>query len=240
MMDHKQAYRQLNRHEATLQISRTKAREEVFQYRELNANAAKQRLDNYMPLPKAPIKRIMKNPWAEIKTLDDLAEWCAMAKGELQNTLLGVSRDLPTSQTTSITISVSVVSTMQNTFGTMQLQFCWRPLNAMSKQFIWFVALGPWGGESISHREMMHCFSGLGRVRMATLTGSWDAVPHSWSAFSSSRMQNRAFKGFLPWFSHLQHGRYIRLLVWWSSRRGINLRCNPCTMEATVVILFSA
>ena len=38
-----------------------------------------------MPLTKAPIKRMMKNPQPEIKTLDDLAEWCAMPKGELQN-----------------------------------------------------------------------------------------------------------------------------------------------------------
>ena len=85
MMDLKQAYRQSNRHEAAFQILRTKARKEVFQYRELNANAAKQRRDDDMPLTKAPIKRMMKNPQPEIKTLDDLAEWCAMPKGELQN-----------------------------------------------------------------------------------------------------------------------------------------------------------
>jgi len=28
---------------------------------------------------------MMKNPLQEFKTLDDLAEWCAMPKGELQN-----------------------------------------------------------------------------------------------------------------------------------------------------------
>ena len=38
-----------------------------------------------MPLTKAPIKRMMKNPRPEIKTLDDLAEWCAMPKGVQQN-----------------------------------------------------------------------------------------------------------------------------------------------------------
>jgi hypothetical protein len=41
-------------------------------------------------------------------------------KGSYRITLLGVSRDLLTLQTTSIMISVSVVSTMQNTFGTTQ------------------------------------------------------------------------------------------------------------------------
>jgi len=62
-----------------------KARKEVFQYRELNGNTAKQRHDDDMPLTNAPIQRMMKNPRPEIKTLYDLAEWCAMPKGELQN-----------------------------------------------------------------------------------------------------------------------------------------------------------
>jgi len=89
-------------------------------------------------------------------------------KGSYRITLLGVSRDLPTSQTTSITISISVVSTLQNTFGTMQLEFRWHLFNAMSKQFIRFVALGPQGGESKTHQEMIQFFSGWGRVRIAT------------------------------------------------------------------------
>jgi len=38
-----------------------------------------------MPLTKVPIKWMMKNPEPEIKTLADLAEWCGMPKGELQN-----------------------------------------------------------------------------------------------------------------------------------------------------------
>jgi len=85
MMDIKQAYRQSNRHEAAFQILRTKTRKEVLQSRELNANAAKQRHNGDMPVTKGPIKRMMKNPRPDIKTLDDLAEWCAMPKGELQN-----------------------------------------------------------------------------------------------------------------------------------------------------------
>jgi len=85
MMDVKQAYRQSNRHDASFQIFRTKARKEVFQNPELNANAAKQHCDNEMPLMNVPLKRMMKYPQPEITTLDDLAEWCAMPKGELQN-----------------------------------------------------------------------------------------------------------------------------------------------------------
>jgi len=85
MIDRKQAYWKSNCHEAAFQILRTAARKEVFQCRKLDANAAKQRRDNCMPLTKAPIKRMMKNPRPEIKTLDDLAEWCAMPKGVQQN-----------------------------------------------------------------------------------------------------------------------------------------------------------
>ena len=71
MMHPNPACRQSNRHEAAVQMWRTKSPKEVFQYPELNANAAKQRRDNGMPVPKAPIKRMMKNPRPEIKTLDD-------------------------------------------------------------------------------------------------------------------------------------------------------------------------
>jgi hypothetical protein len=85
VMDLKQAYRQSNRHKAAFQIWRMKARKVVFQYRELNANAAKQCRNDDMPLTTAPIKRMTKNPQLELKTLDDLAKWCAMPKGELQN-----------------------------------------------------------------------------------------------------------------------------------------------------------
>jgi len=46
---------------------------------------AKQRCDNDMPLINATIKQMMKNVPPEFKTLDGLAEWCAMPKGELQN-----------------------------------------------------------------------------------------------------------------------------------------------------------
>jgi len=85
MTDLKQAYQQSNRHEAAFQILTKQARKEVFQYRELNANAAKQCRGNDMPLTKAPIKRMMSNPQPEIKTVDDSAKWCAMPKGELRN-----------------------------------------------------------------------------------------------------------------------------------------------------------
>ena len=103
-----------------------------------------------------------------------------------------------------------------------------------------FVALCPQGGESISHQEMLQYFSGCGRVQIATLSRLQDAFLYGWNFFSSSRMLNWTLKGFLHWFRHLQQGQYIRLLVWWLSRRGINPWCNPCTMEATVIILSAA
>jgi hypothetical protein len=84
-MHHKQAYPQSNDHEATFQIPQTKTQKELFQYRALNANAAKQCCDDDMPLTKAPIKGMMKHLQSKIRILDDFAEWCAMQKGELQH-----------------------------------------------------------------------------------------------------------------------------------------------------------
>jgi len=85
MIDHKQSNRQSNRHESTFQILGTHARKEVFQYREPNAGSENQSRDDDMPLTEVPLKAMMNNLWPEIKTRDDLAEWCAMPKGELQN-----------------------------------------------------------------------------------------------------------------------------------------------------------
>jgi hypothetical protein len=59
MMDLKQVYQQSNCHEAAFQILRTNAWKEVFEYSELNANAAKRRRDDDMPLTQAPVKRMM-------------------------------------------------------------------------------------------------------------------------------------------------------------------------------------
>jgi len=85
MMDLKQPYRKSKRHEAMFLILPTKVRKEVCQYRELNTNTAKQHHDYAVPRPKAPIKRMMKIQRPEIMTRDDLAKWCAIPKGELQN-----------------------------------------------------------------------------------------------------------------------------------------------------------
>jgi len=85
MMDRKHGYRQSNRHEATFQMLWTKSWQEVFQYRELNANAAKQPQDDDMPCMEVPIKGMFNTPQPDIKTLDDLAKWSAMPKAELLN-----------------------------------------------------------------------------------------------------------------------------------------------------------
>jgi len=109
----------------------------------------------------------------------------------------------------------------------------------MSRQFIKLVALGPQGGESISHQKLIQCLSGWGQVWIATLSCLLDAFPHSQSVLSSLRMLNRVLQGFLPWLRHLQQGQHIRLLVWSFSRRDINIHCNPCTMETMVLSVFS-
>jgi hypothetical protein len=50
----------------------------------LNTDAENPCLNNEMPLTKAPINQIMKTLQPDIKTLDNLAKWCAKSKGELQ------------------------------------------------------------------------------------------------------------------------------------------------------------
>ena len=85
MMDLRDAYRQRNHDEAALVIVRTTAQKEMFQYSELNAHPAKECRDYEIPPTNVPIQWLMKILRPEIKTLDDLAGWCAMPKGELQN-----------------------------------------------------------------------------------------------------------------------------------------------------------
>jgi len=128
----------------------------------------------------------------------------------------------------------------QNTFRTIQCQFWCRLFNATSRQCIWVIALGPQVGESTHHQEMFQCFCWWVRVWIPTLSQMQDAFSHSWSVSSSSRMLNRALSCFLHWFIRLQQGQYVRLLVRWFWRRYINLPWNLCTMQATIVSLFSA
>jgi len=187
-----------------------------------------------MPLSEAPIKWMMKPGVQNSRPLMTWPSGVQCQDVSNQITLLAVSGDLLTSLTTSITISISVVSTMQTTLGTTQQQFWWRLFNVTIRQFIWFIALCPHGGESISHQHMIQCFFGWGRVRIAALSHLLDAFPHVWSVFSSSTMLNQAIQGFLPWFRRLQQGCYVQLLVWWLSKRDIDHRCNPSTTDATV------
>jgi len=61
MVESEQAYRQLNHHDAALQILLMNGRKELFRYPERNAYAAKQCHSDDMPLIKLPIKQIMNN-----------------------------------------------------------------------------------------------------------------------------------------------------------------------------------
>jgi len=182
----------------------------------------------------------MENLRPETRPLMTWPSGVQWQNGSYRITSLGVSRDLPTSQTTSIASSISVVSKMPNIYGRKQWQFSWGFFTAMCRQFIWFIAQGPQGGERISHPEKIQCFCAWGWVQIDTLHRLLDAFPHTWSVFLSSRMLNWALMCYLHWFRCLQLGGYVRLLVWWLSSRVINLQYNPCTMEATILSLFSA
>jgi len=64
---------------------RKNARKEIIQYRELNAKTANHCRSNDMTQTTAPNNLMMKYPPPEIKTLDDLVEWCARPKAQLPN-----------------------------------------------------------------------------------------------------------------------------------------------------------
>ena len=70
-----------------MQILRMNARKVLIYCQTLNTKVAKQCCDDGIPLPKAPIKQMMKNLELDIRTLNDLAEWWGMPKGELQNNI---------------------------------------------------------------------------------------------------------------------------------------------------------
>jgi len=240
MMDLKQAYQQSKWHEAAFQILQTKAPKEVCQCPELNANAAKQCSDDDMPPTKMPIKVMMKNPLPEIKTLDDLPELCAMPMGELQNHIAWcfkrfadftdyVDHDQCFSRLNDAKLiccnSEAVpVTSCQCTEQAVHSVRCTGSIRSRKHQ--------PPRNDTV--------LLWMGRVQIATISRRWDAFPDGWSVMSYSRMLNRALKCFSPWFRCLQLRQYVRLLVWWLSRRGINLRCNPRTMEATFINLVSA
>jgi len=199
---------------------------------------------NVVTMKCLPLQHLSSQRWKTCNQMSrPLMTWSRGGQwqmGSCRITLVGVSRDLPTSQTTSIMISISIVSTMQNTFGTRDQPIRWGLFNATSKLFIYFVALGPQGGDSNSYQGMIQCFSGWGQVRIAILCRLLDILQYSWIAFLLWRVLNWVLMGILPWFRHLQQGRCVRLLVWWLLKKAINLQYNPCTMEATIVWLFSA
>jgi hypothetical protein len=96
------------------------------------------------------------------------------------------------------------------------------------------------GGESLSQQDLIQCFLGWKGVHITTWSRLRDTFPQGWNVSLSSRMPNRALKGFLPSLRCLEQGRYVILRVWWLWRRGINFWCNLCTIEAASISLFSA
>jgi len=214
MMDVKQVYRQSNGHEAAFQMLWTKARKEVFQDRELNANAAKQHRDDNMPLTKAPIKRLMYYPWPEIKTLDDLAEWCAMPQGEWQNHIGWSFKRF--ADLTDYVNHDQYFSRLNDAkyiwYKAVVIPVTSFQCDEQAVHIVRCTGSTRWRKHNPPRNDTVHLW--MGTSPDSHLSGLRDAFWHRWSVFSSSRMLNRALQGFLPWFRRLQLGRYVRLLVW--------------------------
>jgi len=104
----------------------------------------------------------------------------------------------------------------------------------MSKKLTLFIELGPQGGESTSHQEIIQWFSESGRLCIATISCLSDAFPYDWGGMSSSRMLNWALMCCLRWSRLLQPCWDVWLLVWRMLRSGINLRCNPSMLNGII------
>jgi hypothetical protein len=81
----KPAYQQLNHHDTTIHIVRLPTIGEVIQDWEMDAKTVKQHLKDILPQMTVLIKLMIYYLSPEIKTLDNLAQQCAMPKAELQN-----------------------------------------------------------------------------------------------------------------------------------------------------------
>ena len=85
MIDIKDAYRHSNKFNATKQSLRTKARREFFRYKNMECEAQVTQLDNgTIPTPLPPTRRL-RGQKTDIKTLSQLAQWCNLPPGMLQN-----------------------------------------------------------------------------------------------------------------------------------------------------------
>jgi len=160
-----------------------------------------------MPLTKQPIKWMKKNLRPEIKTLDQLAEWCAMTKWELQHHIAWcfkrfadftdyVNHDRYFSHLNeSKSIQGNAVA-----FPVMFLQ--------RYKQAVRMVRCT---GSTRWRKDKPPCTDTVLLWLVTNLDShiSWllDVFVYGWSVFSLSRMVNRALKSFLHWFVRLQKGR---------------------------------
>jgi len=147
-------------------------------------------------------------------------------KGSYRITLLGVWTDMPTSQTMSITISIPVISIMENTFYNTNLQFRWCLCNLTSRLFIWFIVLGLQGGESLSHQEMIQCFPGWGLVWIPTSSWLLHIFLHVWSVLTAES----SVKGLLALVLIFATGTICQTAVMMS----IKERCQPPTQSLHV------
>jgi len=140
--------------------------------------------------------------------------------GSNKISLVGVSRDLPTSQITWIIIIILVVSTLQNTFRKMQLWVKSPLFHVTHKQLILFVAMYPPGGETRIHQPMIQHGSGSGRVQVFTVCWLYDAFTGLMCVFilkdakSSITELLILVQTLLHWFRHSNQGQYSRLLIW--------------------------
>jgi len=214
MMDHKQAYRQSNRLEAAFQILQMKTRKEVFQYRGLNSNTAKQLHEDSMPLTKVPIERMMQNPQPEIKTVDSLAKWCAIPQGELQNYIpwyfkrfADFADYINHDQYFSCLNHAKFIQ-----YNTVSIPVTSFQCDEQAVHMVRCTGSTRWRKHKPPRNDTVLLWMGMSSDSHFQSTAG--GIPVWLKCLSSSRMLNRVLNCLLPWFRRLQWSRYVTLQVW--------------------------
>jgi len=239
MIELKQVYWQLNRHEAACQILRMKARTEAFQCPDLDTQAAKPPRQDEITLTKAPITRIMKTTRPKIMTLDDLAKWCAMPEGELPNHIAWCFKEF---------------AHLTDYFNHDQYFSC--PNDPKCFRYN-VVAIPVTSFQCDDQAVQMVCCTGSTRWRkhmprrnhtvllwMGTIPdchckSTPGCIPARLKCLFILKHAELSVYGLLAMLQTFATGPIYQTAGMWLSRRDINLRCNPHTIEATIVSLIS-
>lgn len=186
----------------------------MFQYLELNVHSTQHCRHYDMALTAAPIKRMTKNLRPQIKTVDDMAEWCAIPNRELQNLIVWCCNRY--ADFTDYLEHDQYFSCLNNT--------TYIPYNAeavpvmsfeCNERVVYIVRCT--GSTNLRKHKPSRYYTVLLVKKISPGSHCQPAAarfPTGLNYHSSSRITNQESRRFLPSFRCLQLGQYIRLRLW--------------------------